>query len=72
VPNPNLSNTLLFSPAIPFLSAPILGDKIPIRGILFPAEKCRTTGGKTAEVPVLRLRQAFWLFAVGDVLPVFS
>jgi hypothetical protein len=25
----------------------------------------RTTGGKTAEVPVLRLRQAFWLFAVG-------
>jgi hypothetical protein len=22
-------------------------------------------GGKTAEVPVLRLRQAFWLFAVG-------
>jgi len=21
-------------------------------------------GGKTAEVPVLRLRQAFWLFAV--------
>jgi len=28
-------------------------------------KKLCTTGGKTAEVPVLRLRQAFWLFAVG-------
>jgi hypothetical protein len=29
----------------------------------------QTTGGKTAEVTVLRLRQAFWLFAVGGCKP---